>query len=397
MRWTKTFWLKNIQSQYSYAIVKRAEYLVYAVYMILMICLIGIVFHGGLRDLLFYLISFVSFGAVLYFIYKGSINFAVWFMVVILSLNILDDILKFSNVNSEQLVETIMEAFLAYILVGLFAVRRGQIRYTTVSNVLLVIAHGVIIYYVDYYPHGIPVNGMRYFIGGSIAVLLAGFIVQASAKLNTEALFMVETKNEELQTAGEQLEHLVRYRTDELEKANRELRELNKELSYLNDYDVLTGVFSRRKIMDLCSKEMASSMRAGDPFTVAMLDIDFFKEVNDHYGHAVGDRVLRSIARISSNQLGKRHAFGRMGGEEFLIIMKCTDDAAFNRLSSIREKIASSIIEPKGRLQVTVSIGIAAMQRGDSVEELISRADQALYTSKKQGRNQISILNESSH
>ena len=125
-----------------------------------------------------------------------------------------------------------------------------------------------------------------------------------------------------------------------------------------------------------------------------MLDLDFFKRVNDTYGHATGDEVLRQFARLISNEIRLIDAAGRFGGEEFAVILPgATPPAAFEFAERLRRKVAESVTEHEGaRIRVTVSIGVSSMRRDDhDAEEALARADLALYRAKAAGRNRVEV------
>jgi diguanylate cyclase (GGDEF)-like protein len=168
------------------------------------------------------------------------------------------------------------------------------------------------------------------------------------------------------------------------------------ELRRLATTDSLTGCLTRRTFFENAQRDFTSATRGRRPFACLMLDSDFFKGVNDTYGHAAGDRVLRRLAAICRSQLHPSDYMGRLGGEEFAIALYDTDgSAAFRRAEHLRTLIASETFYHRDRLfQVTVSIGIAATDESTShFSELLERADRALYRSKARGRNRTSVEN----
>jgi diguanylate cyclase (GGDEF)-like protein len=117
------------------------------------------------------------------------------------------------------------------------------------------------------------------------------------------------------------------------------------------------------------------------------MDIDHFKKINDGYGHAIGDDVLRKVASFAANQ---GEIFGRLGGEEFAMIVRGHKQKALDTAEMLREGIAARPIEtPKGRVDVTCSFGVAEWHSGDGMDDLLSRADAALYVAKAEGRNRV--------
>jgi two-component system cell cycle response regulator len=154
--------------------------------------------------------------------------------------------------------------------------------------------------------------------------------------------------------------------------------------------DQLTGLFNRRYM----SRHLSTLLTEGDkPVSFLMLDVDFFKQINDTYGHDVGDEVLKEFAnRISANVRGIDLAC-RYGGEEFVVVMPDTDlSFAYLVAERLRQSVADAPFNVNGeakQLPVTISIGVAASQNGDSPEVLLKRADQALYRAKREGRNRV--------
>lgn len=151
--------------------------------------------------------------------------------------------------------------------------------------------------------------------------------------------------------------------------------------------DGLTGVFNRNKFKDLCSEGTKSLI--ADKVGIMMLDIDFFKNVNDTYGHSVGDDVLKSITRLAKSCIRESDMIIRWGGEEFVIFcLGCTDE---KRLFTIAEKIRKTIEADKSMVtHVTVSIGVSVYD-GENYEASVAKADKALYYAKMNGRNQVVV------
>jgi two-component system, cell cycle response regulator len=158
--------------------------------------------------------------------------------------------------------------------------------------------------------------------------------------------------------------------------------------------DQLTGLYNRRYMASHLDNLMSSAAAAGKPLAFVIMDIDYFKAVNDTYGHDVGDEVLREFAhRIGANIRGIDLAC-RYGGEEFVVVMPETDAAfAFTVAERLRKSVETTPIEISRApysLTITISIGIAALEgEGDTAEALLRRADQALYSAKRNGRNRV--------
>jgi diguanylate cyclase (GGDEF)-like protein len=179
---------------------------------------------------------------------------------------------------------------------------------------------------------------------------------------------------------------------DALESANGKLRELSIR-------DELTGLYNRRHLTERLEQESERSRRYGQGFSVALIDIDHFKTINDTHGHGVGDEVLVQFAAILRLQArfidhvgqAPERTLGRFGGEEFMIILPGTSLAGAGVcVERMRAAVAQAPFETSaGALAVTFSAGLAEQREGESAEDLLQRADEALYRAKEAGRNQL--------
>ena len=175
-----------------------------------------------------------------------------------------------------------------------------------------------------------------------------------------------------------------------LQKAHLDLKIANAELTRLAATDFLTGVLNRRRFMELGEAEVARVRRSGRCFGTVMIDVDHFKTVNDTYGHDVGDTVLRTLAEACVDRLRNVDIVGRMGGEEFALILPETDpQGAKLTVERLREYLGELAVPvDSGTLKVTVSAGVTTVQDpNDSIEAALKRADEALYEAKGRGRN----------
>ena len=166
-----------------------------------------------------------------------------------------------------------------------------------------------------------------------------------------------------------------------------------RHLEALATRDELTGLFNRRHTMNLLEQRMALAARHDKGLCIAMLDIDWFKQINDSHGHLMGDKVLREFASLCQSSLRDSDVVGRIGGEEFLLILNHTRaEAAYKVLNQLRLKTASlSDRIGKPQLNITVSMGVVEYQPNDSLEDLILLADTALYRAKNNGRDQVVV------
>ncbi|TBW57622.1 GGDEF domain-containing protein [Marinobacter halodurans] len=172
------------------------------------------------------------------------------------------------------------------------------------------------------------------------------------------------------------------------------LAEALDQLEHSATRDELTGVPNRRAAMNVLSEELARSRRTGRPFSVALFDVDKFKQINDLLGHGAGDQVLMQFASVASAAVRDTDCFSRFGGEEFLLIMPeqlNPDSAALaaDRLRRLIEQYPWSTIDQN--LVVTVSAGVSTLNGLESAEQLIARADKGLYVAKNEGRNRVCI------
>ncbi|MEJ2034410.1 MAG: GGDEF domain-containing protein [Deltaproteobacteria bacterium] len=158
--------------------------------------------------------------------------------------------------------------------------------------------------------------------------------------------------------------------------------------------DELTGLYNRRYFNERLLDEIERGKRYDEPVSLISCDIDFFKEVNDTFGHPVGDKVLAWLAVIFRKALRKNDVIARYGGEEFMILLLNTSKGqARHAAEKLRQLVAESAMDNEGNpIRVTISCGVAALDRdGCSLENLIVNADNALYAAKEQGRNQVCV------
>ncbi|MDA7816872.1 sensor domain-containing diguanylate cyclase [Sulfurimonas sp.] len=162
--------------------------------------------------------------------------------------------------------------------------------------------------------------------------------------------------------------------------------ELESKLRKLATLDSLTGIYNRYKVNEAIEEEISRSNRYNSSFSLLMFDIDFFKKVNDNYGHDVGDNVLIELAKLVSTEIREGDKFGRWGGEEFMIVLPQIDEAGLLSFSEkLREKIYQHEFADISKM--SVSIGITTFENEDVKEALIKRVDNALYAAKDKGRN----------
>ncbi len=182
----------------------------------------------------------------------------------------------------------------------------------------------------------------------------------------------------------------LRRRTEERDLATEELQRLNAVLENLATTDSLTGLFNRRKFLELLPANILEAKRYGMPLALIFFDIDHFKRINDTYGHETGDYVLQELARIVTGTIRQTDIFARLGGEEFVILVHNNDARSGGVLAEkIRFRVEQHDFPQVGT--VTCSFGVAQFCPDDIAETLIKRADDAMYAAKQSGRNRVEI------
>ena len=170
---------------------------------------------------------------------------------------------------------------------------------------------------------------------------------------------------------------------------------LHAEVNRLAMIDSLTEVYNRRHFFRVATLEFSRARRYQDPLTAIMLDIDHFKKVNDLFGHAIGDQVLKSVADRSNQILRSSDIIGRYGGEEFAILLVKSDlNIGLMVAERIRNHVSQMAIDSGSRQKmVTISLGVASIDDGClDIDDLLARADQALYAAKRDGRNRVNAF-----
>ncbi len=170
----------------------------------------------------------------------------------------------------------------------------------------------------------------------------------------------------------------------------RELEINNKKLYEKAITDPLTGLYNREYLKEYLTSKIKEAKRYKFPLSVAMIDIDFFKKINDTYGHLIGDCVLKELADLLKNNFRGSDIVARYGGEEIFVVMPFTQlEAACKKLDTIRQKIEKHKFCENKKINITISIGVAEFNGNDSLEELILKADRKVYYAKKHGRNKV--------
>lgn len=204
-----------------------------------------------------------------------------------------------------------------------------------------------------------------------VLILLVGVSLFASHLLRK-----MEHLNIELENHRHNLEEIVSIRTEQLEK--------------LASIDDLTQLYNRRKFNSLLEQELARNMRYGRDLSIIMFDIDHFKNINDSFGHATGDATLSTLARLCSDAIRNTDILGRIGGEEFMLLLPETPKQNARILAErLRDMIANHPFP--GVEHITISMGVTAVYENDTIDSLFSRVDIALYAAKENGRNRVVV------
>jgi diguanylate cyclase (GGDEF)-like protein/PAS domain S-box-containing protein len=174
-----------------------------------------------------------------------------------------------------------------------------------------------------------------------------------------------------------------------------ELKMLQMKLEHQAYYDELTKIFNRRAFFEKCEQEFAAAKKYASPFTIILMDIDYFKRVNDTYGHHVGDQLLKHVVKVCQMQLKDSMIFARYGGEEFVLALKghtvLEGEEVANQLRRTIE--ANPLITDEEVISVTLSSGVAETSNDtdETLYLLLNKADNALYSAKREGRNRVKI------
>lgn len=271
---------------------------------------------------------------------------------------------------SSEIRGLMLTVFMITLLFGIFALDKRQFLLTS-----LVAYTGYTALVLYEYLTGLNLFTVGYYVVSLI--LLAGVLLWTS-------MFGSYVSN---------LRHTLRVRNDELEA-------VLGRMSALADHDDLTGLLNRRVITEILQKLKARADRTGETFSVCIIDLDNFKDVNDVYGHLTGDRVLVEFANTVSRELRGMDlvmridtVFGRYGGEEFILLLPETDmPGALRCAERLRGRQSTTHIDPNGHVpRCTLSAGVAEYRPGEDIESILRRADRALYAAKHAGRNRVEL------
>ena len=178
---------------------------------------------------------------------------------------------------------------------------------------------------------------------------------------------------------------------DELTAEIEKRREIEEELKVLSTVDELTQLYNRRAFNDFLAQMIVQAQRYNEPLSIAMLDFDHFKKINDRLGHTVGDSVLKQLAEIIQANIRASDVLARWGGEEFILLMpKITLADAARVMDRLRLLVADE--DFVGGSTVTMSVGLTELRPGDGFDDLLMRVDEAQYRAKASGRNNVQTI-----
>ena len=170
------------------------------------------------------------------------------------------------------------------------------------------------------------------------------------------------------------------------------MENINKIANFANR-DFLTGVYNRRFFYSDVEEYVQVAEEANEPYAFAMIDVDYFKKINDKYGHDGGDKVLKSIAKILNDNTKGSDIVARFGGEEFCVVLKkINKEEAVKFFVNLRAKVAENEVTiKKEKVKVTISIGVSFGNGHCEIDDMLEACDSALYTAKENGRNRVEI------
>lgn len=230
----------------------------------------------------------------------------------------------------------------------------------------------------------------------NIPVIFVSSMTDIDSKVNGFKVGAVDYVNKPFHHA----EILVRVNTHiTLLRLRKHLEEQNAELERLANTDYLTNLYNRRRFFHVAEEEFAEAIQSGNPISITLIDLDFFKQINDLHGHLVGDRVLVHIAQLIRSLCRVSDVAARYGGEEFIILHPSTDgQKAFQVAERIRKGVAAKpYLRGEEEIGITLSAGIVDTEICKDcprIDDILALADKALYRAKERGRNQVVLFEE---
>lgn len=340
---------------------------------------------------------------VFFFYHDGMLPFGVViaFALTAICINLLFYLLISTNLNLKAADPTLafpqIVCSILPTLVVLYFLEDGQAR-----GVMLMLAVVAVSYGVMTLETGPLIRALLIMLAGYLVSLWLSRLTHSRVHvgsleaLQVGAVLIVSAQVIWLGSHINRLRHEVIERNRALKGTMAELHEALDTIQALATRDELTGLFNRRHLQTVLAQEVARAERDGQPFSVCLLDIDHFKQINDNYGHEGGDKVLRALAEAVQPNVRSVDCFGRFGGEEFLLILSATSLAGAQvKAEKLRQRIeALRFAEFGDAFRVTVSIGVAESDHEPS-EATLRRADAGLYEAKNSGRNRVVVKADS--
>ncbi|WP_292976211.1 diguanylate cyclase [Nitrosomonas sp.] len=252
-------------------------------------------------------------------------------------------------------------------------------RFLEFVSMLIVIVTSVALYM----GHSI-VTPLKQLINAARGIVEGNLDIHLSAKRKDEVGQLTDMFN--------QMTHALRNKHAEITAANQAMQQQNQLLQKLSITDGLTGLYNRTKLNTILSEQLARFKRHNRSFCLLMIDVDYFKTINDKLGHIVGDRILVTVASVLLKSIRTIDYAARYGGDEFMVILTETDSsAAIKTAERIRAEVSAACLAFKEQpVHITLSIGITQSRRADTMpNNLIARADAALYEAKESGRDRV--------
>lgn len=252
-------------------------------------------------------------------------------------------------------------------------------RFLEFVSMLIVIVTSVALYM----GHSI-VTPLKQLINAARGIVEGNLDIHLSAKRKDEVGQLTDMFN--------QMTHALRNKHAEITAANQAMQQQNQLLQKLSITDGLTGLYNRTKLNTILSEQLARFKRHNRPFCLLMIDVDYFKTINDKLGHIVGDRILVTVASVLLKSIRTIDYAARYGGDEFMVILTETDSSAATKTAErIRAEVSAACLAFKEQpVHITLSIGITQSRRADTMpNDLIARADAALYEAKESGRDRV--------
>ena len=228
---------------------------------------------------------------------------------------------------------------------------------------------------------------------GTAAVVFGGILCALAATSNQASTRMLRLRfdNERLVVNLSESHVQLRQLNTDLKKNNNALQRALDKISEMATRDELTGSHNRRYLMEFLAREKAGCDRAKSVFSLAVIDLDYFKRINDSYGHIAGDDVLKQVVKLIQRHVRTTDCFARFGGEEFALVYTLTElEEAQQSAERLRQEVSTTAMACDAfTIYTSVSIGIAEYRSGENITELMRRADQAMYIAKSGGRDRV--------